>query len=81
MCGFEINLLNFQKCYSMILQLDQVNVEESLSATSLRMMSSSPTTSKELSSKGMKYAKQFQDFTPIDISRLNNNLCFDLMFL
>lgn len=51
-------------------QIDHVNVEESLSASSLHHMirggSNSPSAS---GTKGMKYAKEFQDFTSIDISR------------
>ncbi len=53
-------------------QIDQVDVEESLSPMCVRMISSSPSTSllsEDVAPKGMKYAKQFRDFTPIDISR------------
>ena len=66
------------------LQLDHVDVEESLSPMSMQMISSSPTASivsGSLSSKGMKYARQFQDFTPIDISRLLLLYCYCVLLL
>lgn len=60
-------------------KMDQISVEESLSVNSILMLGTSPLAREiENPRSGMKFVQQFQDFTKVDISSIEDDFVLDL---